>query len=153
MKKILVALDYGLSAQEIAEKGHELGKALNAKVTFLHVVSDESYYNTIDSAPFLLFYGTNFFNMIDTPSLIDASLGFLGKLKSHLNDNQIEIQAIKGDFSEVILETAHQHHFDIIVLGSNSKNWIERTIVGSVTESVLKESKIPLFIIPIDRKH
>ena len=149
MKKVLIALDYGLSAQQIAEKGHEIAKGLKAKITLLHVVADESYYSTIDSAPFMGFYGTDFFNMIDSDSLIDASLGFLGRLKTHLKDAEIEIEAIQGDFSEVILETAHTHHFDVIVMGLNSRNWIQRTIMGSVTESVLKESKIPMLIIPI----
>lgn len=149
MKKVLIALDYGVSAQEIAEKGYELAKGLNAKITLLHVVADETYYSNIDSAPFLGFYGTDFFNIIDSDNLIDASLGFLGKLKSHLKDPEIEIEAVQGDFAEIILETANNHHFDIIVMGSKNKNWIERTIMGSITESVLKESKIPMLIIPI----
>ncbi len=149
MKKVLIALDYGISAQEIAEKGYEIAQGLDAKVTLLHVVAEESYYNTIDSAPFMLIYGTSFFNMVDSPNLIDASLGFLGRLKSHLKDTEIAIEAIRGHFSEIILETAHKNHFDVIVLGSKSKNWLQRTIEGSVTERVLKESKIPLFIVPI----
>lgn len=149
MKKVLIALDYGISAQEIAEKGYQLAKGLNAKITLLHIVADETYYNNIDSGPFMFFYGTDFFNMIDSDNLIDASLGFLGRIKSDLKDSEIEIEAIQGDPSKIILETATIHHFDVIVLGSNSKNWIDRTFMGSVTESVLKESEIPLFIIPI----
>jgi len=149
MKKVLIALDYGVSAQDVAEKGYELAKGLNAEVTLLHVVADESYYSNIDSGPFMFFYGTNFFNMIDSDNLIDASLGFLGRIKTNLKDSEIEIEAIQGDFSNIILETADNNHFDVIVMGLNSRNWIDRTIMGSVTESVLKESKIPLFIIPI----
>lgn len=149
MKKVLIALDYGISAREIAEKGYELAQGLNAKVTLLHVVAEESYYNTIDSAPFMLIYGSSFFNVAGTVDMTVASLDFLGKLKSHLNDPEIEIEAIRGDFADVILATAREKHFDMIVVGSNSKNWIQRTIEGSVTESVLKESEIPLFIIPI----
>jgi hypothetical protein len=40
MKEVLIALDYGLSAQKIAKKGFELANAMNAKVTLLHVVAD-----------------------------------------------------------------------------------------------------------------
>lgn len=149
MKKVLIALDYGMSAQEIAEKGYQLAKGLNAKITLLHVVADETYYSNIDSGPFMFFYGTDFFNMIDSDNLIDASLGFLERIKSDLKDSEIEIEAIQGDFPEIILETANNHHFDVIVLGLNSRNWIDRTFMDSVAESVLKESKIPLFIIPI----
>ena len=149
MKKILIALDYGLSAQKIAEQGYELAKSMNAKVTLLHVVADETYYSSIDSAPFMGFYGYDFFNMSDSDSLIDSSYKFMERIKSHLKDNDIEVIAQQGDFATIILETAKKHHSNIIVLGSHSKNWLERAVMGSVTESVLKNTKIPLFIVPV----
>lgn len=149
MKNVLIALDYGLSAQKIAEKGVELAKSMNAKVTLLHVVADDIYYTSLDSAPFIGFYGYDFFNIMNNDSLIASSLKFLGKIKSHLKESEIQIIAEAGDFSTVILETATKKHFDIIVLGSHSKNWLERTVMGSVTESVLAKTKIPMFIVPI----
>jgi nucleotide-binding universal stress UspA family protein len=149
MKKILIALDYGLSAQKIAEQGYELAKSMNAKVTLLHVVADETYYSSIDSAPFMGFYGYDFFNMADSDTLMDSSYKFLEKIKSHLKDKEIEVVAEQGDFATIILETAAKRHSNIIVLGSHSKNWLERTVMGSVTESVLKNAKTPLFIIPV----
>ena len=149
MKNVLIALDYGLSAQKIAEKGVELAKSMNAKVTLLHVVADDIYYTSLDSAPFIGFYGYDFFNIMNNDSLIASSLKFLGKIKSHLKESEIQIIAEAGDFATIILETATKKHFDIIVLGSHSKNWLERTVMGSVTESVLAKTKIPMFIVPI----
>lgn len=150
MKKVLIALDYGLSAQKIAERGYELAKSMKAKLTLLHVVADESYYSNIDSEPFVGFYGYDFFNMIDNnENLMNSSLNFLEKIKSHLNDPDIEIVAEKGDFSTVILEASKKYNSDIIVLGSHSKNWLEKAIMGSVTESVLSNTKVPMFIIPV----
>lgn len=149
MKKVLIALDYGLSAQKIAEKGYELAKSMNAKVTLLHVVADESYYNSIDSAAFIGFYGYEFFDTMNNDSLINSSLNFLEKIKNHLKDSAIETIAKQGDFASVILETAENYNSNFIVLGSHSHNWLEKAIMGSVTESVLAETTIPLFIIPI----
>ena len=149
MKKILIALDYGLSAQKIAEQGYELAKSMNARVTLLHVVADETYYSSIDSAPFMGFYGYDFFNMADSDNLIESSLKFLGKIKKNLKDPETEIIAEQGDFATIILDTATRLNINIIVLGSHSKNWLERTVMGSVTESVLKKTKIPMFIIPV----
>lgn len=149
MKNVLIALDYGLSAQKIAEKGMELAKSMNAKVTLLHVVADDIYYTSLDSAPFIGFYGYDFFNIMNNDSLIASSLKFLGKIKSHLKDSEIQTIAEAGDFATIILETAAKKHCDVIVLGSHSKNWLERTVMGSVTESVLAKTKIPMFIIPI----
>lgn len=150
MKKVLIALDYGISARTIAEKGYKLAQSMNAKVTLIHVVADESYYSTIDSVPFLGFYGYDFFNNIDNnKTLIDSSLTFLENIKSHLNDSEIETVAQHGEFDAVILDYATSNRFDVIVVGSHSHNWIEKAIMGSVTESVLAKTTIPLFIIPV----
>lgn len=149
MKKILIALDYGISAQKIAEQGFELAKNNDAKVILLHVVADESYYSSIDSAPFMGFYGYNFFDMETNDSLIESSLKFLQKIKKHLKDESIEVIAEQGDFSTVILDIAENQKADVIVLGTHSKNWLEKTVMGSVTESVLAKTQIPMFIIPV----
>ena len=149
MKKVLIALDYGISARKIAEQGYNLAKSMKAKVTLLHVVADETYYSSIDAGPFMGFYGYDFFNMDDKNTLMESSLHFLEKIKSHLKDPDIEIMAEKGDFSSVILDVATRNHSSIIVLGAHSKNWLVRTVMGSVTESVLSDSKIPMFIIPV----
>lgn len=150
MKKVLIALDYGISARRIAEKGYELAKSMTAKVTLIHVVADESYYSAVDSVPFLGFYGYDFFNTIgNNQTLVDSSLAFLGNIKTHLNDSGIETVAEHGAFDAVILDYASNHKFDVIVLGSHSHNWLEKAIMGSVTESVLAKTTKPLFIIPV----
>lgn len=150
MKKVLIALDYGISAQKIAEKGYALAKSMNAKVTLLHVVADDFYYSAMDSAPFVGFYGYDFFDVAENNyTLIESSLNFLEKIKSNLNDSSIEIIAEQGDFASVILDIALTRNFDIIVVGSHSHNWLEKAIMGSVTESVLAKTDIPMFIIPV----
>jgi len=153
MKKVLIALDYGISARNVAEKGHELARSMGAKVTLIHVVADESYYNTMDSVPFLGFYGYDFFNNTENnQTLVESSLDFLENIKSHLKDSGIETIAEHGEFADVILDVALSHKFDVIVVGSHSHNWLEKAIMGSVTESVLAKTEIPLFIIPV-REH
>lgn len=149
MKKVLIALDYGISAHTIAKKGFELAKSMNAKVTLLHVVADETYYSSMDSAPFMGFYGYDFFDMDTNESLMQSSLNFLQNIKKSLKDSSIEIIAEKGDFATVILETAENLHSNIIVVGTHSKNWLEKAVMGSVTESILVNTEVPMFIIPI----
>ena len=149
MKKVLIALDYGISARKIAEKGYELAKSMNAKVTLLHVIAEESYYSSMDSAPFMGFYGYNFFDMANSETLLESSQRYLEKIKSHLKDDTVEIIAKQGDFATIILETAAALHSNCIVIGSHSKNWLEKAVMGSVTESVLSKATIPLFVIPI----
>jgi nucleotide-binding universal stress UspA family protein len=103
----------------------------------------------MDSAPFIGFYGNDFFDMDENDNLINSALNFLEKIKSYLKDTSIKTIAKQGDFATIILETAASRHVDIIVLGTHSKNWLERAVVGSVTASVLAKTQIPMFVLPV----
>ena len=151
MKKVLIALDYNPTAQKVADTGFKLAKSLNAKVILLHVITDPVYYSTAEYSPIMGFEG--FINMSPTvlesvEELKNSALQYLEKSKQHLGDETIQTLVKEGDFAETILETAKELHADIIVLGSHSQQWLENILMGSVTEKVLKNTSIPLFIIP-----
>jgi nucleotide-binding universal stress UspA family protein len=151
MKKILIALDYNPTAQKVAETGHLLGKSLNAKVILLHVISDPKFYATTGFSPIMGYNGyvdvsPTVLQSID--GLKDASLQYLDKTRQHLGDSSIETVVNAGDIAETILNTASEMHADVIVMGSHSQKWLENIVMGSVTESVMNQSSVPLFIIP-----
>lgn len=151
VKKVLIALDYDHTAQKVAEKGFSLAKTLNAKVVLLHVFTDEAYYSTLEYSPiigFSGFSGEDFSNLISTEGMTKASNYFLDKIKDHLGDDSVLIMVEEGDFADVILKTAMHIHADVIVMGSHSRRWLEKILMGSVTEKVLHRTSIPLFIIP-----
>lgn len=143
MKKILIALDYDPTAKEVASAGFSLCKSMNAEITLLHVVSKPiTYYASYQAMAPLL---------INTDELKAASQIFLDKLKKYLGDETIKTLIKEGDTSYLILETAKEINADIIVLGTRSRNWLDTIIMGSVAESVLKDTTLPLFIIPTKR--
>ena len=37
---------------------------------------------------------------------------------------------------------------DLIVIGSHSKKWLDKLLIGSTTEKVLRHTEIPMLIIP-----
>jgi nucleotide-binding universal stress UspA family protein len=59
----------------------------------------------------------------------------------------------EGDFADSILNVAKEIHADVIVMGSHSRKWLENIIMGSVTEKVLHNTSIPLFIIPTKKQN
>lgn len=151
MKKVLIALDYNSSAQKIAEEGYALAKSMNAQTTLLHVVSDAAYYSSDIYSPLMGFDSFTDFKFIGTTSveeLKEAALDYLDKSKQHLNDNTIQAVVKEGDFGEQILETAKEIKADMIVMGTHSRRGLEKILVGSVAEKVLRHSTIPLLIIP-----
>lgn len=151
MKKVLIALDYDPTATKVAEIGFSMAKAMNAEVTLLHVISDPVYYSSVEYSPIMGFNGyveTGALQMNSIEELKKASLHFLDKSRTHLGDNTIQTIVEEGDFAESILKTAKNIHADVIVMGSHSRKWLQNIILGSVSEKVLHNTTIPLFIIP-----
>jgi len=151
MKNILIALDYDPSAEKIAEAGYALAKAIGAKVTLIHVIADSAYYSTLEYSPVMGYTGFSSPDMIpllDLGELKNASKNFLEQSKKHLDDDDIDTMVGEGDCAEAILEAADHLPADIMVLGSHSRRGLEKILMGSISEKILRHTKIPLFIIP-----
>jgi len=151
MKKVLIALDYGPTAQQVAEAGHALAQAMIAEVVLLHVTAEPAYYSSTAYSPMMGFIGYGDIDL-SQPETIEhiknASLEFLERSKEHLGDDSIKILVKEGDTADVIVDVAKETGSDIIVLGSHSRKWLEAVVMGSVTEKVLRHTAVPLFIIP-----
>lgn len=155
MKKVLIALDFDPTAQKVAEVGFSLAKTLRAQIILVHVISDSVYYASTDFSPVLGFTGYMEMGPLQIDSvdgLKKASQYFLDKTKQHLGDETIQTLIKEGDFAECILKAAADVEADIIVMGSHGRKWLEKIVMGSVTEKVLQITSIPLFIIPT-KKH
>jgi nucleotide-binding universal stress UspA family protein len=155
LKKVLIALDYDPTAKEVAEKGYLLAKTMKAQVILVHVIADETYYSALEYTPiegYLGFDDEDVMQFTTKGGLKQATLHYLEKMKFYLNDNDIEIVIKEGKFAKEIIETAKDLKVDLIVMGSHSRGWVEELAMGSITEKVLKQTTIPLYIVPI-KKH
>ncbi|HZL08559.1 MAG TPA: universal stress protein [Prolixibacteraceae bacterium] len=155
MKKVLIALDYDPTAQKVAEEGFSMAKAMNAGVLLLHVITDPVYYASTEFSPVMGLAGymdPALLPIADVTGLKKAAQFFLDKSKLHLGDKAIQTVVEEGDFSDAILKVATDSHADIIVMGSHSRKWLENIVMGSVTEEVLRQTTIPLFIIPTKKR-
>jgi nucleotide-binding universal stress UspA family protein len=151
MKKVLIALDYDPTAQKVAETGYELAKAMNAQTILLHVTFEASYYSSLNYSPIMGFESFSSVDMIqanNVDGLTKAAHDYLEKSKNHLGDEKIQTLVKSGVFGEAILDTASEIKADIIVMGTHSRRGLEKILVGSVAENVLRHSSIPLLIIP-----
>ena len=155
MKKVLIALDYDPTAQKVAETGYSLAQSMNAGVTLLHVVADAIYYTSREYSPVMGFTGFNDIGAlpyINIEALKDAASHFLDETKKHLGNGEIQTRVAEGDDATAILEVAEDIGADLIVMGTHSQRWLEKILIGSVTEEVLEKTDIPLFVVPTRKK-
>jgi nucleotide-binding universal stress UspA family protein len=154
-EKVLIALDYDQTAQKVAETGFSLAKTMKAEVILLHVMTDPFYYSSIGYSPIMGFTGYldgGQLQLESVDALKVATSQYLDNVKKHLGDDTIKTMIKEGDFAESILEIAKKVHADIIVMGSHSRKWLEKIIMGSVTEKVLQLTTVPLFIVPTKKQ-
>jgi nucleotide-binding universal stress UspA family protein len=151
MKKILIALDYDPTAQKVAETGHDLAKALNGTTILLHVTSDVTQYSYLDYSPIMGFGGLSAIEK-DQPGiserLEDVAQQYLDNAKETLGDEKVQTIVRNGEYGEAILATAMEIKADIIVMGTHGRRGLEKILMGSVAENVLRHSSIPILIIP-----
>lgn len=152
IKKVLIALDYDSNSDYIAKLGHQIAQNNGAETILLHVVANEANYGAMQFDPVMASVGGFDYNVFtevaDSKGFVDAGYYYLEKIKQHLNDETITISVKVGDTADEILENAIQMHADLIVMGTHSKKWLEKILVGSAAQNVLENTKIPLLIIP-----
>jgi nucleotide-binding universal stress UspA family protein len=151
MKKVLIAVDYDPAAQKIAEEGYALAKSMGAQAILLHVISDYFYYSSLDYSPILGYDSFSNLGALQTGTSEDlhkAAQNYLDATKKHLGDPGIESVIKEGDFGGIIIETSKELNVDVIVMGTHGRRGIDKILMGSVAEKVLRNSTIPMFIIP-----
>jgi len=145
IKKILIALDYDETSQKVAEAGFSLAKTMNADSVLLHVISE----NPVYYSSYLYMRELRVDILTD---LKKSTQDFLDKTKKHRGEESIQTVLKEGEIADSILETATELNADIIVMGSHSRKWLENIIMGSEAQNVLKETTIPLFVVPTKKQ-
>ncbi|MCL6547281.1 MAG: universal stress protein [Alicyclobacillus sp.] len=62
--------------------------------------------------------------------------------------SRFTFQRFRGRPAEVISYVADQGGYDLVVVGSHGRGAVERTLIGSVSEEVIRESVVPVLVVP-----
>jgi nucleotide-binding universal stress UspA family protein len=152
MKKILIALDYNPSSEQVAEAGFALAKAMHAEITLLHVITEPAYY-AAEYSPIMGYQGAYTEGIVAVVNdLKKTAKKFLVAAAKHLGDGNIKVKVLDGDTDDAILEYSKSHKADLIVMGSHRHKGIERLFVTDLATQMVKNSKLPLYIIPTSEK-
>lgn len=64
-----------------------------------------------------------------------------------LKEQIVACEVLEGVPAQTILERAEALHCDMIVMGAHEKGWLQ-ALLGSVAKEVLRDSRIPILIVP-----
>ena len=60
---------------------------------------------------------------------------------------EVECKVLKGNPADKIITFAEDNDMDMIIVGSLGKGGYERFVLGSVSEKIVRHSKIPVLVV------
>lgn len=133
MSRILVAVSSPWAAQKMIEPIADLAKRLAAEVLVVHV-----------SRP----SGGQMREQEQAEGEAAISL-----LREKLQEREVAVQTLlmfSDDISRAVLNTAVEREVTVIVLGLTGKNVFARLLAGNVPVELIKNTRIPVLLLPPD---
>ena len=139
---ILVPVDGSETAYAAVDKAVEFAKAFGSKITVVQVLSLDPYI----AAEYISANQTN--DLIERART--AVLESLNAAKAKFNEHGIEVEAqlLEGQvIHREIMEAAEKTHADLIIIGSHGRTGFKKFFLGSVAQSLLGESGVPVLVV------
>ena len=142
-KKILFPVDLSDVSVKIAPSVRDKAVKLEAEVHLIYVVPILGYcISTYLLHPYL----RNFEAEIEN----EAVKKLQDFMEASWKDDPCEARIVFGDPTEEIVNYAEWEEIDLIIMGTNGRNRIERRMLGSVTERVESESSVPVLVVDLE---
>ncbi len=140
MKSILVTTDFSENSRNAANFAIKLAQRFQSKINFLHVFSVPMVNPELPE-------------LVDFNNYQEINDEHLTKWISDLDLKKVEYDVFcKPNYSLLseIEELAEQENYDLIVIGFTGSGYYEGMFVGSNTQSMLTDSKVPVLAIPMN---
>ena len=139
-KKILIATDGSETANEAADFGIEMVGCSGAKIFALYVI-DVTPYRSVSLDKIWSKETLDEFEKAGYEAT--AYIEKIGKAAGV----EVETRVLKGHPAEKIISFAEDNNIDMIIVGSLGKGGYERVVLGSVSEKIVRHSKVPVLVV------
>lgn len=137
ISSILIPTDFSPASWNATQVGLELSKLhRNATISFLHIYPVSSRYSEGEG--------------------LEATVSKLNEMQNRMNqlaqslldqpDKKIKNVVLSGNVEKTMIRFIREHEFDLVIVGINSNG--HNNEIGSHTVKVIKESGIPVMIVP-----
>lgn len=137
-RRVLIAVDSEPVAVRAAETGVDLAQSLGAEVAFINVVDSALAYPGDTGTPASELIAAA---KLEAKELVSA-------LRQRLLPQSAAIDFIQvGAPSEEIVKAAKEWSADLLVIGSHGRSGMQRALLGSVAETVMRHAPCPVVVI------
>ncbi|NPB10047.1 MAG: universal stress protein [Thermodesulfobacteria bacterium] len=141
IKTILFPTDFTQASERVLPYARYLAEKLEAKIIVLFVVEELAKY-----AHFYVPHSA--LDNLEAELMESAKKKMEIFMEDHFSDfPQAESLVLRGDVPEEIVKTAEEKNVDLIVMGTHGRKGLEKILLGSVTERVIKKAPCPVMTV------
>ncbi len=137
-QSVVIATDGSDNTQRAISYGIEIAKLSRATVYALHVVDTSSFSQSWTAGREAMY-----------EILRKDGQKATSKIKEYGEASGVEVIEVllEGHPSNEIIDFAENNNIDLIVMGTLGKTGLDRFLMGSVTEKVVRHSKAPVLVV------
>ena len=143
--KILVPVDFSDITNAVLRTTKKIVEAHGGEVILFHAVSPIIYMPHAEGVSIDII-DVKLLQEIEATKKSEA-MEKLASLKEFLKPVPVRAVAEVGDPRDLILEAEERENPDLLVIGSHKKGLVERILIGSTAEKIVKHSKKPVLTI------
>jgi nucleotide-binding universal stress UspA family protein len=153
IQKILIGIDDSKHAEYAAEYGFEMARKFNAAVGLVNIV-EPAFISQVSmgadpaSGLPLQASGIDEMEMMDMQKTIGDNI-VDSTIKKFAGDMPVTHFSEYGSTADGIITCSKEFNADLIVIGTHSRHGIDRLLMGSVAEHVVRHSLIPVLVVPM----
>ena len=144
-EKILIATDGSKHSERAAAKGLEVAKLTGGSVTVLYIADMGRYILPIDAS-----YNISG-EIIESMrgSVLEEGNAAVKRVEEMAKEAGVpfESKIIEGNPANDIIKFAEEGRANLIVIGGIGRTGLEKFLLGSVAEKVVRNSKVPVLVV------
>ena len=138
-KKILIATDGSEYTKNAVDYGIDLAKNTDAKLLTIYVVDTAAFASIPMDAAWESMY-----ELLRQEG--EQAMKYVAE-KAGEEGVEVEANIIEGHPADEIIKYSEKNSISLIVLGTLGKSGLDRFLLGSVAEKVVRNSKIPVLVV------
>ncbi len=144
MKNILVTIDFVNNEKQLIDKAFQLAEKFKAKLWLLHIASPDPDFIGYDVGPQYI--------RDSRAEELRKEHKLLQEYTAVLKKKGVDSEGllVQGATIEMIIEESKKLNVDLIIAGHHERGFFYNAFVGSVSAKIIKKSKIPVLIIPLE---
>lgn len=138
VRNVLAPVDFSEASKTAVQHAKELALTYGAQITLLHAVEEVLYPSA---------YGMEMSGLpgAEVVERVENSLATLAR--DEIGYEHVVVDTVVGHAPSGILDYADENEVDLIVIATHGRSGLERLLLGSVTERVVRRASVPVFVV------